>query len=179
MLRLCFAGLLFLVVALCQTQAFSLKSISLQKNAHGVRAQPTILSATRIPMSMEDNGLMERARKRRKGVAVIDRPKEDVVQDTETEIEEVFEKQWRVVLHNDIVHTFDFVNFVLRDHLPELTRAMAHELALAAHIHGESTLEITHKKRAQELCFAIQTQGLTVSVVPDGKGDGNKGDGKE
>jgi ATP-dependent Clp protease adapter protein ClpS len=105
----------------------------------------------------------ERARSTKKGVQTIIKDK------TETKVEEQKKKEeiWRVVLHNDEVHTFNYVIRSLCKVVGLLDRKAAFEICVQTHGIGKATVTKTWKKQAEQFCLGLQRQGLTVSISPD------------
>ena len=103
----------------------------------------------------------QRSKTTKKGTQVIDKIK------TEEEQEEIKEKMWRVVLHNDEVHTFNYVVRSLTKIIGTLDRKAAFEICVQTHGIGKATVTKTWKKQAEQFCLGLQRQGLTVSISPD------------
>ena len=103
----------------------------------------------------------DKSRTTKKSVQVIDK--------TETKAEEQKRKEemWRVVLHNDEVHTFNYVVRSLTKVIGTLDRKAAFEICVATHGTGKATVTKTWKKQAEQFCLGLQRQGLTVSISPD------------
>ncbi|CDI86138.1 ATP-dependent Clp protease adaptor domain-containing protein, putative [Eimeria praecox] len=76
-------------------------------------------------------------------------------------------KDWRVVLHNDDIHTFECVEDAITKVLPHISRARAYDIALHAHTNSKATIMLTWEEKATEVAMALQGEGLTVSVLPD------------
>jgi ATP-dependent Clp protease adapter protein ClpS len=97
----------------------------------------------------------------KKGTQVMDK--------TETKVEEKKDKEemWRVVLHNDEVHTFNYVVRSLTKVIGILDRKAAFEICVQTHGIGKATITKTWKKQAEQFCLGLQRQGLTVSISPD------------
>jgi ATP-dependent Clp protease adapter protein ClpS len=104
---------------------------------------------------------LEKTRKTGKGTQVIDK--------TETKAEEQKKKEemWRVVLHNDEVHTFNYVIRSLTKVIGTLDRKAAFEICVQTHGIGKATVTKTWRKQAEQFCLGLQRQGLTVSIAPD------------
>lgn len=104
---------------------------------------------------------LEKAKRTGKGTKVIDK--------TETKAEEQKKKEemWRVVLHNDEVHTFNYVIRSLTKVIGTLDRKAAFEICVQTHGIGKATVTKTWKKQAEQFCLGLQRQGLTVSISPD------------
>jgi ATP-dependent Clp protease adapter protein ClpS len=105
----------------------------------------------------------QRVRSTKKSVTTITKDK------TETKVEEEKKKEemWRVVLHNDEVHTFHYVVRSLTKVIGTLDRKAAFEICVQTHGIGKSTITKTWKKQAEQYCLGLQRQGLTVSIAPD------------
>ena len=90
------------------------------------------------------------------------------------------ESMWRVLLHNDEIHTFDYVTHSIVKTVKQLTRKKAHEITVQTHSAGMSTVITVWKDLAQTYCLGLQRQGLTASIAPDSGFKGGKGgDGDE
>jgi ATP-dependent Clp protease adapter protein ClpS len=105
----------------------------------------------------------QRQRTTKKGVQTI------TIEKTETQVEEEKKKEemWRVVLHNDEVHTFNYVIRSLCKVIGTLDRKAAFEICVQTHGIGKATVTKTWKKQAEQHCLGLQRQGLTVSISPD------------
>lgn len=99
------------------------------------------------------------------GVAVITKPvtKQKTKRKSETE----HEPSWRVLLHNDDVHTFDYVTGAIVKVVRTVSRKKAHRITMQAHASGVATVTTTWKAQAEEYCKGLQMQGLTSSIAPD------------
>ena len=82
------------------------------------------------------------------------------------------EEQFRVILHNDEVHTFQYVVRSLTKVIGTLDRKAAFEICVETHGRGKAILTKTWKKQAMQFCMGLQRQGLTVSITPDEDFDG-------
>ena len=107
----------------------------------------------------------------KKGVKVIDKI------ETKAEEQKKNEEMWRVVLHNDEVHTFNYVIRSLCKVVGTLDRKAAFEICVQTHGIGKSTVTKTWKKQAEQFCLGLQRQGLTVSISPDKDFDGGHSGG--
>merc|ERR1712232_424597 len=108
----------------------------------------------------------ERSKSTKKGVQTIIKEK------TEEEKDEKKEPEYRVLLHNDEVHTFQYVVRALTKSIGTLDRAAAFEICVETHGRGKAIVTKTWKKQAQQFCMALQRQGLTVSITPDEDNEG-------
>jgi ATP-dependent Clp protease adapter protein ClpS len=109
----------------------------------------------------------------KKGVTTI------VKERTETKAEEKKNKEemWRVLLHNDEVHTFNYVIRSLTKVIGTLDRTAAFEICVQTHGIGKATVTKTWKKQAEQFSLGLQRQGLTVSISPDEDFDGGHAGG--
>ena len=87
--------------------------------------------------------------------------------DTQAEEEKEKEEMWRVVLHNDEVHTFNYVIRSLSKVVGTLDKKASFEICVETHGVGKATVTKTWKKQAEQFCLGLQRQGLTVSISPD------------
>lgn len=104
------------------------------------------------------------------GIAIIDKV------DRKAQMKEQFDKEkwWRVLLHNDDIHTFEYVTGSLTKVVQHLTRRKAYNITWEAHSAGKATVATVWKAQAEQYCVALQKNGLTVSIAPDSKFEGNK-----
>lgn len=115
----------------------------------------------------------ERSRSTKKGVQTIIKDKVE----TKPEGDKKKEEMWRVVLHNDEVHTFNYVIRSLTKIIGTLDRKAAFEICVQTHGIGKATVTKTWKKQAEQHCLGLQRQGLTVSISPDEDFDGGHSGG--
>lgn len=156
---------------------FGLLSLSLLPSCHAFSvSSPTNLAVTRTvnisPSALYMSSIeTDKSRKTKKKVEVMDR--------TETKVEEKKRKEemWRVVLHNDEVHTFNYVVRSLTKVIGTLDRKAAFEVCVQTHGIGKATVTKTWKKQAEQFCLGLQRQGLTVSISPDEDFDGGHSGG--
>jgi len=73
---------------------------------------------------------------------------------------------WKVILHNDDVHTMDEVVKRIRQ-LTTLTEEQAIQRMLEAHKTGCALLLVTHQERAELYVEQFATYKLTVTAEPD------------
>ncbi len=119
---------------------------------------PPAASSTQLWMAEQ-----EKNRSTKKGVSTIIADKIE----EETEDEEIKEEMWRVVLHNDEVHTFNYVIRSLSKVVGTLDKKASFEICVETHGVGKATVTKTWKKQAEQFCLGLQRQGLTVSISPD------------
>mmetsp|Transcript_34636 Transcript_34636/g.81664 ORF Transcript_34636/g.81664 Transcript_34636/m.81664 type:complete len:167 (+) Transcript_34636:194-694(+) len=124
-------------------------------------------SSTQLYMAAEQ----EKSRKTKRTTITKDRTEE------ESEEEKKKEEMWRVVLHNDEVHTFNYVIRSLSKVVGTLDRAASFEICVETHGIGKATVTKTWKKQAEQFCLGLQRQGLTVSISPDKDFDGGHSGG--
>jgi len=115
----------------------------------------------------------EKNRSTKKGISTIIADKIE----EETEDEEIKEEMWRVVLHNDEVHTFNYVIRSLSKVVGTLDKKASFEICVETHGVGKATVTKTWKKQAEQFCLGLQRQGLTVSISPDKDFDGGHSGG--
>eukprot|EP00956_Cyclotella_meneghiniana_P000349 scaffold432_cov69-Cyclotella_meneghiniana.AAC.7 len=114
---------------------------------------------------------MERDMSSKTGVTVITRDKEDT--DTEMEEDVIKEEMWRVMLHNDEVHTFNYVISSLIKVIGTIDKKKAHDICVQTHGQGQAVVaEGCYKQQAMKYCVGMQRAGLTASIAPDGKFEG-------
>lgn len=102
------------------------------------------------------------------GVAVLTKPP-DVDKMSDLDKKEAVDKEpiWRVLLHNDDVHTFDYVIDTIVSVVRTVTRKKAHRITMEAHKSGLATVTTTWKQLAREYSLGLQKAGLTSSIAPD------------
>eukprot|EP00529_Nitzschia_sp_RCC80_P035236 CAMPEP_0113456150 /NCGR_PEP_ID=MMETSP0014_2-20120614/8738_1 /TAXON_ID=2857 /ORGANISM="Nitzschia sp." /LENGTH=173 /DNA_ID=CAMNT_0000347593 /DNA_START=242 /DNA_END=763 /DNA_ORIENTATION=+ /assembly_acc=CAM_ASM_000159 len=147
---------------------------------HQHQHQPQQLPRTFAPLSPSQSTTQlfmsdrERSRSTKKGVTTIEKDKVE----SQAEEKKNKEEMWRVVLHNDEVHTFNYVIRSLTKVIGTLDRKAAFEVCVQVHGVGKGTVTKTWKKQAEQFCLGLQRQGLTVSISPDEDfGGGHSGGG--
>eukprot|EP00550_Attheya_septentrionalis_P004034 CAMPEP_0198291834 /NCGR_PEP_ID=MMETSP1449-20131203/9216_1 /TAXON_ID=420275 /ORGANISM="Attheya septentrionalis, Strain CCMP2084" /LENGTH=186 /DNA_ID=CAMNT_0043990517 /DNA_START=544 /DNA_END=1104 /DNA_ORIENTATION=+ len=126
-----------------------------------------------LRMSDGDDGGREKSKSKKVSRTIL---LEDVKQEEEEE-EKNKEEQWRVVLHNDEVHTFNYVIRALTKSIGTLDRKRAFDICVATHGVGKATISTVHKKQAEQYCLGLQRVGLTVSISPDKNFEGGHSGG--
>jgi len=124
----------------------------------------------------EDGGGGAGAREKRRSrgrTATVARPKPKPKFDRKEDIDH--EQQWRVLLHNDDVHTFDYVSMAIVKVVKTITRKKAHRITVQCHSMGTATVTTTWKQMAKTMCLKLQKFGLTSSIAPDAGPGGNGG----
>lgn len=157
--------LIQLLLAVCSTTAFSFVAPSSTRKvapAPAFVADPLRHSprARSTQLYMSDR---QRSKSTKKGVKTITKDGTETKADEDKKKEEM----WRVVLHNDEVHTFHYVVRSLTKVIGTLDRKAAFEVCVQTHGIGKSTITKTWKKQAEQYCLGLQRQGLTVSIAPD------------
>ncbi|GFH46696.1 hypothetical protein CTEN210_03170 [Chaetoceros tenuissimus] len=128
-------------------------------------------------LQMSDNGGggggAEISKSTKKGLTTIVIDKTEQQEDQE----EIPEEQWRVVLHNDEVHTFNYVIQSLCKVIGTLDRKRAFDICVVTHGQGKATITKSWKDQAMKYCLGLQRQGLTASIAPESRfsGDGEGG----
>lgn len=159
--------LFFWTAAFTSVQGFAVLPTSTFTTIRTV-ASPQRRTETKVYMSsVEKNS----STKKGKSVQVMDK--------TETKAQEQKKKEemWRVVLHNDEVHTFNYVVRSLCKVIGTLDRKAAFEICVQTHGIGKATVTKTWKKQAEQFCLGLQRQGLTVSISPNEDFDGGHSGG--
>ncbi|KAL9191242.1 hypothetical protein ACHAXT_000948 [Thalassiosira profunda] len=174
---------LFIALAAClSAAAFSPAAPRASHHAPTFSHRRTASSAPTI-LRMSDSGGggggggMEKSKDKKKGLSTI------VIDKTDTQMEEdeTPEEQWRVVLHNDEVHTFNYVIRSLQKVIGTLDKKKAFDICTVTHGQGQATVTECWKEQAMKYCLGLQRQGLTASIAPESKfeGGGGGGDGSE
>eukprot|EP01084_Bolivina_argentea_P143490 251948_1 len=138
----------------------------------------TALFAAAVPIRMSTT--QERVRKKG-GVQTIEKEKEDLGLGEETERKHKLDKDqwWRVILHNDEIHTFDYVTMSISNVVKTVTQKKAYEITMETHKVGKSTVTQSWKAQAEKYCLGLQQCGLTVSVASDSKFEDDGGGDKK
>ena len=132
--------------------------------------RPIVFGSSTTNLFMSDQA---RSRSTKKGVKTIEKIKSE----TKAEGDEKKEEMWRVVLHNDEVHTFNYVIRSLSKVVGTLDRKASFEICVETHGVGKATVTKSWKKQAEQFCLGLQRQGLTVSISPDEDFDGGHAGG--
>jgi len=77
------------------------------------------------------------------------------------------------ILHNDEVHTFEYVVEAIVKVVPQVSRPKAYAIARVTHQTGKATVTTVWKSLAEQMCMALQMFGLTMSVAPDDEFEDN------
>ena len=105
--------------------------------------------------------------------------KDKVEEDTKTKEDLNIEEPWRLLLHNDDVHTFEYVTYMIQKIIPTVSNAKAYQLTMTTHCEGVSTVTQTAKPLAQKYCVQLQKGGLTASISPDSNFKNNREGGSD
>lgn len=100
------------------------------------------------------------------GSTKLDRKTAQVTSTKPTYRDEI-EKDWRLILHDDSVHTIQQVVEILSTVCPLCSGAKAYEVTLECHMTGAGTVAVSNKKIVSEYCKSLQVAGLTMSMAPD------------
>eukprot|EP00903_Cladosiphon_okamuranus_P008373 g8051.t1 len=113
------------------------------------------------------------------GVQTIVKDEVKVKKMEETELKDDLDKEqwWRVILHNDEIHTFDYVTQSITKVVKKLTMKKAYEITMETHKAGKATVTQAWKSKSESYCLQLQQCGLTASIAPDNKFEGD-GDGE-
>lgn len=115
----------------------------------------------------------ERETKKSKGrAAVVERPRPKPKEVTKENVAN--DKPWRVLLHNDDVHTFEYCIGCICKVVQTVPRKKAHRIVVETHTSGMSVVTRTWKQQAKQYCIALQQLGLTSSIAPEYGGDDEK-----
>jgi len=93
--------------------------------------------------------------------------KTDIDTKTKPTYREEIEKDWRLILHDDTVHTIQQVCEILGTCCPLCSGPRAYEVTLEVHMTGAGTVAVANKKIVDEYCKSLQQAGLSVSMAPD------------
>lgn len=140
--------------------------------SRGLRAWPSsvVLARHRAALYAEGGGGLDRQKE--------SKSKSSLVLEREEEKEPEEEGFWRVILHNDEIHTFEFVCDAVTKVVPTVSMKKAYMIARSVHTNGAGTIATLWKDKAMMICMALQTLGLTMSIAEDkdfekdGGGDG-------
>ena len=150
-------------------QASSLSSVNHRRRTTAPPSTATVLRMSDPPS--DGKGGMEKAKDKKKSLSTI------VIDKTDTQMEEdeTPEEMWRVVLHNDEVHTFNYVIRSLQKVMGTLDKKKAFDICTVTHGQGQATVTSCWKEQAMKYCLGLQRQGLTASIAPESKFEGGGG----
>eukprot|EP00595_Chromulina_sp_UTEXLB2642_P002419 CAMPEP_0196761566 /NCGR_PEP_ID=MMETSP1095-20130614/848_1 /TAXON_ID=96789 ORGANISM="Chromulina nebulosa, Strain UTEXLB2642" /NCGR_SAMPLE_ID=MMETSP1095 /ASSEMBLY_ACC=CAM_ASM_000446 /LENGTH=119 /DNA_ID=CAMNT_0042111285 /DNA_START=177 /DNA_END=536 /DNA_ORIENTATION=- len=86
---------------------------------------------------------------------------------TKPTYKEEIEKNYRLILHDDPVHTIQQVVEIISQSCPLCSGPRAYEVTLEVHMTGAGTVAVANKKIISDYCKSLQVAGLTVSMAPD------------
>ena len=153
-------------VALCVLVAPA-SALQLQPAAMRSRTVSTVWSRPAlavVPVQMQEGEGGDQERKRGR-VAVIARPKPKPKEQQKEDVDK--EANWKVLLHNDDVHTFEYCTGAIVAVVRTITRKKAHKITVQAHSMGTGVVTTTWKQQAKEYCMKLQKYGLTSSISPE------------
>jgi len=154
--------LALLLASLALTEALRLQPRPVQP----VRAarRPLAAASPLESIRMQGDGAFEKTTKRGKS-ATIARPKPKPKNKRKEDVDK--EPMWRVLLHNDDVHTWDYVIFAIVSVVKTITRKKAHRITTQVHTMGTATVTVSWKQQAKQYCLKLQEFGLTSSISPE------------
>lgn len=142
---------LFLLMSVCLlTQSFSFHKIRI-----------STITRSRVVMMAASGG-----RSGGGGSTKLDR-KTSQVTSTKPTLRDEIEKDWRLIVHDDTVHTIQQVCEIISRCCPLCSGPRAYEVTLETHMTGAGTVAVANKKIIQEYCKSLQMAGLSVSMAPD------------
>ena len=134
-----------------------------------IRLEMNILRSSRVNINMQ-----QRQGGGSGGTQLDNRTKQKT--STKPTFKEEIEKDWRLILHDDTVHTIQEVCEIIGSCCPLCPPARAYEVTLETHMTGAGTIAVSNKKVINEYTKVLQVAGLTVSCAPDDEFEGD-GDG--
>ena len=109
----------------------------------------SMLSGVRMQETDGGGGGGGGERQRSRGrTAVISRPKPKPKNENREDVDK--DNSWRVLLHNDDVHTFDYVTMAIVKVIQTVTRKKAHKITVQCHSMGTATVTTTWKQMAKQ-----------------------------
>jgi len=112
-----------------------------------------------------DGGRGRETEKSRGRTAVIERPKPKPKSMRKEDVS--LDANWKVLLHNDDVHTFEYCTGAICSVVRTIKRKKAHTITVQAHSMGTAVVTQTYKQKAKEFCLGLQKYGLTSSISPE------------
>jgi ATP-dependent Clp protease adapter protein ClpS len=143
----------------------------------------TIMSPARIPSSHSQSfiarELVMQARQSGGGgsTKIDNRTKQKIAE--KISLKDEIEKDWRLILHDDTVHTIQEVCEIIGTCCPLCPPSKAYEVTLETHMTGAGTIAVANKKIINEYTKTLQVAGLTVSCAPDDDFEGGDFDDGE
>ncbi|KAL8270893.1 hypothetical protein Esti_005187 [Eimeria stiedai] len=114
-------------------------------------------AASRVPVSNKQLKQRDQAKVQLVGEVLTHRETAEEGKEGEEERRKKL-KEWRVVLHNDDVHTFECVEVAITKILPQVSRARAYDIALHAHTNGKATIMLTWEQKAREVALGEEAR---------------------
>ena len=152
-------------------QRISSRSSS-SNSRHGASSLESIShSSSSIRRNRHHQFIMMAARSGGGGSTKLDR-KTSQQTSTKPSLRDEIEKDWRLILHDDSVHTIQQVCEILTATCPLCAGPRAYEVTLEVHMTGAGTVAVANKKIIDEYCKSLQTSGLSVSMAPDDEFEG-------
>ena len=157
---------LLLLVALSPTEGLVVAPGAARGRAAALQLgrRPRLAAGIYAQEGDDGGGGGERERSRGR-TAVVSRPKPKPKNENREDVDK--DKSWRVLLHNDDVHTFDYVTMAVVKVVKTITRKKAHRITVQCHSMGTATVTTTWKQMAKQMCLKLQKFGLTSSIAPD------------
>jgi len=163
-----FIALTWLSALVFQVDGFGLVA-SFQSSSKWIDTRRVTRSTSALRMSDAGGGggggggNMDRQRSTKKGLQTITIDKTKAEQKEEKKDE----SEWRVILHNDEVHTFEYVVNSLVKVIGTIDKKKAWDICVLTHGNGKATVTKSWKQQSEKYCLGLQRQGLTVSIAPD------------
>eukprot|EP00967_Tisochrysis_lutea_P111394 scaffold175104_cov39-Tisochrysis_lutea.AAC.1 len=167
-----------MLLAVLTAQALVMRAPGMgMQSVRGPTAPVVLPARSGLPdLRMQEGGEREREGSRGR-TAVVQRPKAEPKQMSKEDI--AHEPMWRLLLHNDDVHTWDYVIYAIVSVVKTVSRKKAHRITTTVHTQGSATVTITFKQQAKKYCLELQKWGLTSSIAPESSKDSGPGDGPE
>ncbi|KAJ1622684.1 ribosomal protein L7/L12, C-terminal/adaptor protein ClpS-like protein [Pavlovales sp. CCMP2436] len=125
-------------------------------------ARPAARVASAVGMSDMER---EKETKKKSRLQTIEKTEEktELQRKEKTEMDKI----WRVILHNDDVHTFEYCTMAICKTVKTVPRKKAFKITMEAHMSGLATVTVTWKAQAKVYCTGLQQFGVTASIAPD------------
>ena len=147
---------------LCLVLLSSAASALLMRPPVVLRTPSASLPARATALMQEQGGEVQKSRGR---TAVIQRPKPKPKEVNKEDIS--MDANWKVLLHNDDVHTFEYCTGAICSVVRTIKRKKAHTITVQCHSMGTAVVTQTYKQKAKEFCLGLQKYGLTSSISPE------------
>lgn len=138
----------------------------LQVASHRLQVSPA--SARVCPRNLQRANLQPATRPARYASAPVEAPAAPVT-DTDIDWQLLAERfpPYRVILHNDDVHSMDYVVAALRKSVPGLRSRKAILIMLEAHLTGRATVVVCPREQAELYAERLGAFSLTVTIEPE------------